>query len=302
LNWDELVIIKNDYINNIDKIEVAAQYVAQRLERLKQVHTIRWRVKEPDHLLAKIIRRKAQEPSLVINPHNYQTIITDLAGVRALHLFKEDWQKIHSFIVNTWELIEKATANVCVGDHVEFIKKFKQKGCRIYQHPFGYRSVHYLVKFDYSKKESIPVEIQVRTVLEEAWSEMDHRIRYPYSGDAPALSPYLLLLNRLLGSADEMGSFIKLLKKEIDSNYQFQQYKPAEGRNLIKGLGNTVEALQLEGRAKALLEERVSSLEGYLSAVRAILTNSQGENSCTADVSRFPRTPPIEVNKIDLKQ
>jgi len=59
------------------------------------------------------------------------------------------------------------------------------------------------------------VEIQVRTILEEAWSEIDHTIRYPYGDGKRTLSPCLLFLNRLLGNADEMGSFIKLLNDHV---------------------------------------------------------------------------------------
>ena len=59
------------------------------------------------------------------------------------------------------------------------------------------------------------MEIQVRTVFEEAWSEIDHIIRYPYDVDNPVLTEYLAIFNRIVGSADEMGMFIKKLKKEV---------------------------------------------------------------------------------------
>ena len=60
-------------------------------------------------------------------------------------------------------------------------------------------------------------EIQVRTIFEEGWSEIDHKIRYPYDADNPVLGQFLVVFNRLAGSADEMGSFVKLLKRKLDS-------------------------------------------------------------------------------------
>jgi putative GTP pyrophosphokinase len=110
---------------------------------------------------------------MTIDIKTYSRMITDLVGVRALHLFKEDWHIIHDFIVHTWDLQKKPVANICEGDHEEFINRFKEKGCMIHRHPFGYRSVHYVVAFSPSRVESTMVEIQVRTLLEEAWSEID---------------------------------------------------------------------------------------------------------------------------------
>ena len=52
--------------------------------------------------------------------------------------------------------------------------------------------------------------------LEDGWSEIDHRIRYPYDVDNPILSQYLFIFNRLAGSADEMASFVRLLKSNFE--------------------------------------------------------------------------------------
>ena len=61
----------------------------------------------------------------------------------------------------------------------------------------------------------IYTEMQVRTVFEEAWSEIDHIIRYPYDVNNPILNEYLSIFNRIVGSADEMGTFIKNLKIQL---------------------------------------------------------------------------------------
>ena len=79
----------------------------------------------------------------------------------------------------------------------------------------GYRSVHYLVSIDITKVLNISVEIQVRTVFEEAWSEIDHIMRYPYDVDNPIITEYLGIFNRIVGSADEMGTFLKKVKENF---------------------------------------------------------------------------------------
>lgn len=67
-----------------------------------------------------------------------------------------------------------------------------------------YRSVHYTI---YSE-QGLGIEIQVRTLFEEAWSEIDHKLRYPYNLTNEMLSKYINIMNRLTGMGDEMGTFI----------------------------------------------------------------------------------------------
>ena len=271
LSWDELLAIREDHVKNRQRLDAAAQYVAERLNTIGQVHTIKTRIKDPDHLMEKIIRKKLESPVMVINRTNYSRMICDLVGVRALHLFKAEWQIVHDFIMHTWDLKKKPVANICEGDHQEFINRFKEKGCMIHRHPFGYRSVHYVVEFSPSKIESTMVEIQVRTILEEAWSEIDHIIRYPYGDGKRALSPYLLFLNRLLGNADEMGSFIKLLNDNVAGNSERSEEVTEVKHSPVNYLKSDVETLPVEYRIKELLEERIKSLERHLTSLLSLI-------------------------------
>jgi ppGpp synthetase/RelA/SpoT-type nucleotidyltranferase len=50
-------------------------------------------------------------------------------------------------------------------------RKYKEKGFLAKCHPYGYRSVHYVVEAK-STPQTTLVEIQVRTIFEEAWSEI----------------------------------------------------------------------------------------------------------------------------------
>jgi len=184
MDWADLEAIHRDHVKRSPELDDVAQLVARRLSRLDEVHSTRTRVKGPEHLLEKIIRKRAQGALPAITPESYTQHITDLIGVRALHLLKNEWRAIHEAICGTWDLKERPQANVRKGDSAEVVEQFRKEDCEIREHPDGYRSVHYLLKCAPQRTEHI-VEVQVRTIFEEGWSEIDHRVRYPYA--APGL-------------------------------------------------------------------------------------------------------------------
>lgn len=53
------------------------------------------------------------------------------------------------------------------------------------------------------------LEVQVRTLFEEGWGEIDHHILYPYKKQNPMLTEFSELLNRLTGMGDEMGILLQ---------------------------------------------------------------------------------------------
>lgn len=217
LKWNDLEEIYYDYSSIVPKLEIDAQHIVSKLIDLDAVHSVRRRVKKPEHLLEKIIRKGKKYLELKINVNNYRVIITDLIGIRVLHLFKMDWLAIHEEIMHLWDVKETPQVNIRKGDNdgVDFEKMVEEAGCELIIRKYGYRSVHYLIGAPLNKNQEILVEVQVRTVFEEAWSEIDHKIRYPYDTQNEILSEYLAIFNRIVGSADEMGSFIKKLKEEI---------------------------------------------------------------------------------------
>ena len=115
LAWDDLVSIYDDYVSKIDAMKPTANYLAERLRTIPEVHSLKIRLKDPEHLIEKIIRKKREGKSKQFTIDNYSTMVTDLIGLRALHLFKEDWMLIHKYITENWKLHENPTANVRKG-------------------------------------------------------------------------------------------------------------------------------------------------------------------------------------------
>ena len=222
IKWKTLKEIYDDYVKLVPLLEKKADEFTFKLIDSKAVHSVRRRVKKPTHLIEKIIRKGKKYQKRNINVNNYKEIITDLIGVRVLHLFKEDWVEVHKEILKTWDIAETPQINVRPGDYSEeFLEKAKEvMNCDIIIRQHGYRSVHYLIEVPLEEtNEKVYTEMQVRTVFEEAWSEIDHIIRYPYDVNNPILNEYLSIFNRIVGSADEMGTFIKNLKPTVSENF-----------------------------------------------------------------------------------
>ena len=75
LDWNELVAIYDDYSNIVPKLEIDSQHIVLKLIDAESVHSVRKRVKNPEHLLEKIIRKGKKYVELGINRTNYKRII-----------------------------------------------------------------------------------------------------------------------------------------------------------------------------------------------------------------------------------
>lgn len=197
-------------------------------ERIK-VHTISTRIKDPEHLLAKIVirKRKNDKKYYRLDKTNYEKFVTDLLGIRCLVIFKADWISFHEYIMSKfdndvkyyikdsiadfdpdeshWYFAEEPKAHIRNGDSRGIYEGVLSPDCIM--DGKIYRAVHYIIKY-----KGIYLEIQLRTLFEESWSEIDHAIAYPYYIDDAILCEYTELLNRLAGLADEMGGFFQRLK------------------------------------------------------------------------------------------
>ncbi|MEP2056904.1 MAG: hypothetical protein ABJJ05_03810 [Maribacter litoralis] len=293
LKWEDLENIYADFITYVDELEETAISIFNRLMKFPGVHSVRYRIKNPEHLIEKIIRKKIDNSKSDINLDNYLNVVTDLIGLRALHLFKEDWNLIHKSILNMWDLNKNPVANYRKGDSEELITFYKEQKCDTKEHKYGYRSVHYILETTPGKRK-IFVELQIRTIYEEAWAEIDHTIRYPYDLDNQMFFKFLLILNRLSGSADEMGSFIQLLKKEHSSRESEFISKIKEKESIISDLEKRIEELNIDEKELIELRKDVKKLKSNkpflinsdLSFLSSSFTDYSSKFSDLTDVSR----------------
>jgi putative GTP pyrophosphokinase len=241
IKWKDLEAIFEDYLKIKEALDHTGQSVVKILftpeAKDSGVHSVRYRVKDAHGLIEKIIRRKIETPSKKnLSVSDYREEITDLIGVRALHVFKQDWYGVGNFIKGKWDFKnghKKPIVYHRAGDSSAYLDECKGNGCSVKEHPKGYRSIHYIIQVS-ATKEVHYVEIQVRTIYEEGWSEIDHKIRYSSKkkDKEHPLEGHLLILNSLSGSADDLGKLLKRSKTDIDNiQYDTKNKKRKGGQN-----------------------------------------------------------------------
>jgi len=123
--------------------------------------------------------------------------VTDLAGVRVITHFASDVDQIAKIVEHEF--------------NVDFANSIDK---RVAQEPdrFGYTSLHYVVELnserlslsEYSKFLNVKVEIQIRSILQHAWAEIEHDIGYKANEEVPnEVKRKFSRLSGLLELADE---------------------------------------------------------------------------------------------------
>lgn len=175
------------------------------------------RVKSFESYYSKLLRLKAKEASDCEN----LVCLTDLMGIRIVCAFIEDVNKVENIIKKKYN-----------------VKEVEHKGERQSFREFGYESTHILIAIpqdclnldsiedpeirNLPIPENLVCEIQVRTILQDAWAEVEHELIYkteftPF--DAP-LRRKLASINASLSLADiifqEIRDYQTRLAKEVD--------------------------------------------------------------------------------------
>lgn len=171
------------------------------------IHSLRSRLKDESHLIDKINRKRLD--GRIITPDNLFSEITDLAGLRVLHLHQSQFEQIHNFILRkvkskNWRLVEKPIAYTWDPESVNYFKNFK---IRTSLKSSYYTSVHYLIA-PANNQENLVCEVQVRTLFEEAWGEIDHSINYPEKTDKLASIEQLRVLSKLVSTGSRLADAI----------------------------------------------------------------------------------------------
>ncbi len=272
VSWSELEAIRSDHLARVSSLQNTANAFATALQEIEGVHSTRVRVKHPDHVIEKIVRKRAEGKDITLE--NYRERLTDLIGARALHLFKDNWVGIHDTLVATWEEGEPPKAYIRQGDPTAL---YDRVPVAVEVHPKNYRSVHYIFKTNFSK-DTHPVEVQVRTLAEEAWGEIDHSVRYPYFEGDPALELFCALLSRLTGSVDELASLISFERQEaLERNIQIDE---------LRAQTEQLEATtQEQEKTIADIKKELTQTAGKLA------TSEQEKKKMLAQIESIPESP-----------
>lgn len=230
--WEELQEIARDYESLMPGLEqIRKEFVSLYLEDKEKsvgLQSYHSRLKNPEHLVEKLIRKRIENYAKYrsLNVSNYRGYVTDLIGIRGLLLYREDWVSFHQYITNIFRndpkkylknyadrvpdgasgyMLEPPKVHTRVGDFTDiYLNWIPEDNILDRKH---YRAVHYILAY-----KGVSIEIQIRTLFEEGWGEIDHHILYPRRKDNAMLKEFSELLNRLAGMGDEMGSFYRRLQ------------------------------------------------------------------------------------------
>jgi putative GTP pyrophosphokinase len=161
--------------------------------------TVKGRSKEFDSFFKKYIRL------LKNSPNSGPPGITDLIGIRIVCPFIEDLAGVEELIKKTFAVIE-----------------VERKGPRNNFKEFGYESTHLLIQIPpdllekYKPLDSEVAEIQIRTILQNAWAEVEHELVYKAE-----FTPFDDPMKRKLAAVNASLSLADIIFQEIRS-YQRQ--------------------------------------------------------------------------------
>lgn len=177
-------------------------------ELMKHVHSTKSRLKDVGHLEGKLRRKfleaKSKGTSFSITERNLLTRINDLAGLRILHLHTRQMSEIDRELRRAlqqfgFRLHEKPTASTWDDESRTF---FESIGIKWRRSANLYTSVHYVVKSNSNLEATC--EIQVRTLAEELWGEVDHTLNYPTPSTIHACREQIRVLARVTSSCSRL--------------------------------------------------------------------------------------------------
>jgi putative GTP pyrophosphokinase len=182
---------------------------------LPAVHSVKSRVKDSSHLKEKIARKWSAGP---ITSDNFFERINDAAGVRVLHLHSRQLEKIHQATMSQveqgyWFLAEPPVAYSWDPEATAF---FQSLGLHAETRETYYTSIHYIVKPQ--ERVDITCEIQVRTLFEEVWGEIDHALNYPQPTSSLPCKEQLRVLAKLASTGTRLADAIFAIRDSESNN------------------------------------------------------------------------------------
>lgn len=179
----------NDARPNYENLNALVRSTIESLLKKEgiEILSVSGRAKTTESFAEKIERKGYSNPAQQM---------TDLCGIRIITYIEDDVDKVCAIIEKSFKVHFDKSLNK--SDELEVDR-------------FGYRSVHFVCDLgkkrtglpEYDLYEGMLFEVQVRTVLQHAWAEIEHDRSYKFSGALPSpLKRRLHLIAGMLELAD----------------------------------------------------------------------------------------------------
>lgn len=156
------------------------------------IHFMKYRIKDEGSLRAKL------ERVLEIPGDRFlANRIRDFAGIRIVHLHMDQLSSIHELVTailaeQKCKLSESPKAYCWDMEHEDM---FRRMGVEPIRRDSMYMTVHYDIVANQRKR--ITCELQVRSLTDELWGEVSHRVNYPVQSPSTSCQDQLKVLARL---------------------------------------------------------------------------------------------------------
>lgn len=164
--WETLMFLYNAALKEINtKIDILNDEF-QHIYHYTPIEHIKSRIKTPASIVNKL-KKNGYETSV----ENMVKHVNDIAGIRIICSFTSDIYLIADMITKQSNL-----KVVSVKDYITHPKES------------GYQSYHILVTVPIHLTQGIVdtiVEIQIRTIAQDFWASLEHKIYYKFEGNAP---------------------------------------------------------------------------------------------------------------------
>ncbi|CAM3475381.1 GTP pyrophosphokinase family protein [Paracidovorax anthurii] len=132
------------------------------------------RVKDRQECIAKFSRKYRAALEESNTPYKIRPYITDLIGVRVVCLYEDELEKVAHAVRSHFDVID-------VTDKVSAVESTEGS--------FGYKGLHLDLRLnapqaaltEHRAYADQPFELQVRTIIQDSWSVLDHKIKYKKS-------------------------------------------------------------------------------------------------------------------------
>ena len=212
------------------------------LRNLK-IHSVTHRVKEPSSLNKKVLDHPEK---------NYNALddITDLVGLRVITYFSDTVDDVKKLIGEEFEIDTRNSVDKRIAETAE---------------RFGYASLHLVVSLNKSRLaltenkryKGLKCEVQVRTVLQHAWAEIEHDLGYKSTIVVPTrIKRTFALLAGTLEHADQQ--FLEIREKLAVYEAEARQDSEIEsGRSLLKLDATTILLFAEKNKVFLAIEEEL---------------------------------------------